>query len=540
MPDENVVIDEIIEKIAKECEEAKATKWDIIRIVKELEGEKDRDMESMRQKALEILERLNPDAAKIYASFYRMSVHNSQQEIRPFDRGNIVKSLLRETKISRSAAEKIGREVEDRLKDHKIAYLTTPLIREMANAKLLEYGLEEVRNEYARVGLPVFDLEKKILKNETGLEEAFEEFSLVRAIPKELSELHFNSEIFIDDLAGFAGRALACSISIGRQKTALHALREFSRKSRQFDGLFHHNACFDSFNHSFAGSPDCQQAFIAAETCQSLLQRNGSRGCVGLSLFAPPELKLKDAEKKAAAEFAEAFASESAKNPQECFSLKASVDDQFKHKLLSDSVKRKLTFINCTERNNLAFCNDFCSEKNAILCSVSINLHRICLESSRDEARFFEGLTESMAAAKQLCELKARLLAKKPDFEKFSFQPDGMEKIVALSPPTEAAGILAENVGAQERMALAEKIVKHAMAEFPEAQIRPLQSQEARKRFQKVCREKFGFEAEMEERQQLCQKSGFLAKNFVAVAQARSVNEFEELLKKGVPLIRLA
>ena len=36
MPDENVVIDEIIEKIAKECEEAKATKWDIIRIVKEL------------------------------------------------------------------------------------------------------------------------------------------------------------------------------------------------------------------------------------------------------------------------------------------------------------------------------------------------------------------------------------------------------------------------------------------------------------------------------------------------------------------------
>ena len=46
-----------------------------------------------------------------------------------------IKSLLKETSIPRSVAEKITQEVEEQIKDAKISFLTTGLIRELVNAK---------------------------------------------------------------------------------------------------------------------------------------------------------------------------------------------------------------------------------------------------------------------------------------------------------------------------------------------------------------------------------------------------------------------
>jgi len=531
---ENHVVGEIIEKIARECGEAKATKWDIIRIVQELEGESG-DEERMRQKALALLEKLNPEAARIYASFYRMAVHNSQQEIRPFDRGNIVKSLLRETKISRSAAEKIGSEVEDRLKDLKINYLTTSIIREMANAKLLEYGLEDVRNEYARVGLPAFDVEKKILKNDNSFGEALEEFNISKPIPKELGELHFNSDIFIDDLAGFSSRALACSVETEKTDSYLDAVRAFAEKAAAMRGLFQNNANFDSFNLAFDASKKEDRPIAPLEIAQTLLS-DGSRGCVGISLFVPDEIKLGQTEKKASMEFAGRLAKAAAREAAH-FETKACVDDQFKHKLLNESGKRKITFINCLEKRRFAFNGRLYSEKNAILCSVSVNLQKIALESGADERVFFEGLAEKASAVRQLAEIKEGLLARKQDFERHGFKLSGMEKILALTPLLDAAETVIGKSPEKDLVSFAEKIVRRAQETFPGAKITPLVSQDAKKRFQRACREKFGYDASLSDKSNVLLKSAFLAKNFVAKANAKNAQELEELLKAGVPLV---
>ena len=92
-------IEALIEKIAKECEVADADKWTITKIVKELSAEESKSIKAMRKKALEMLQKLDPKAAAIYASFQRMQVRTSSQLIEGFDRGNIIKSLLRETNV---------------------------------------------------------------------------------------------------------------------------------------------------------------------------------------------------------------------------------------------------------------------------------------------------------------------------------------------------------------------------------------------------------------------------------------------------------
>ena len=84
----------LIEKIAKECEEANADKWTITRLVKKLSSEEATGIKNLRKRALEILQQLDPKAATVYASFQRMQVRTSSQLIEGFDRGNIIKSLL--------------------------------------------------------------------------------------------------------------------------------------------------------------------------------------------------------------------------------------------------------------------------------------------------------------------------------------------------------------------------------------------------------------------------------------------------------------
>ena len=112
-------VKETIQKIASECQESGATKWEAMKILKELEQYPGTEQQK-RKKALEILEEINPEAAKTFASFERLRVFTSREKREAFDRGNIIKSLLKETSVSRAVAEKIGGEVEDKIKDLKI------------------------------------------------------------------------------------------------------------------------------------------------------------------------------------------------------------------------------------------------------------------------------------------------------------------------------------------------------------------------------------------------------------------------------------
>jgi len=77
-----------------------------------------------------------------------------------FDHHKIYESLLRETSLLPEQAKLITLECLRTIIDiaHKIKTITAPLIREIINVKLLQYGFEKARLEYTRIGLPVFDI----------------------------------------------------------------------------------------------------------------------------------------------------------------------------------------------------------------------------------------------------------------------------------------------------------------------------------------------------------------------------------------------
>ena len=98
-----------------------------------------------------------------------MLVSTSKYVMEYFDKNKIIDSLVRETGIKKSLAKEVAVDVEEKLKNANLRYVSTNLIRELVIATLLEKGCEEYIKKYSRYGLPVYDV-----KN------IFESYDLVR------------------------------------------------------------------------------------------------------------------------------------------------------------------------------------------------------------------------------------------------------------------------------------------------------------------------------------------------------------------------
>ncbi|MFW9973073.1 MAG: hypothetical protein ACFFDF_23020 [Candidatus Odinarchaeota archaeon] len=109
-----------------------------------------------------------------------------------FHPGFIYQSLLKETNISKSNAQKITEQVIRFLISAKLKLITAPLIREVVNVHLLKNGFEKERLQYTRIGLPFHDL-KELLNNNTDSEDivsdilnwVISEFHVVNKLIKE-------------------------------------------------------------------------------------------------------------------------------------------------------------------------------------------------------------------------------------------------------------------------------------------------------------------------------------------------------------------
>ncbi|MCM8759038.1 MAG: ATP cone domain-containing protein, partial [Candidatus Omnitrophica bacterium] len=147
-------------------------------------------------------------------------VRTSAEDILKWDIERIVDSLVRETKIERNIATFIASEVEKEILASKVKNLTAPLIREMVNAKLVEFGMEEARRKYTRLGLPLYDVKNIIFSpnkenaniphnpeatNLTLAEHIKKEFALLEVFSPEISDAHLRGDIHLHDL-GFIDR----------------------------------------------------------------------------------------------------------------------------------------------------------------------------------------------------------------------------------------------------------------------------------------------------------------------------------------------
>lgn len=147
-------------------------------------------------------------------------VRTSSETISDWNRQRIVDALLRETNIAQEVAEKISREVEEQIISSKISLVTAPLIRELVDAKLIEYGLEEARKKHTRLGVPLYDVDQLILHpnrenanvphgpeatNLTLAERIKKEYALLNVFSQEIGDAHMRGDIHLHDL-GFIDR----------------------------------------------------------------------------------------------------------------------------------------------------------------------------------------------------------------------------------------------------------------------------------------------------------------------------------------------
>jgi len=140
----------------------------------------------------------------------KVMVRTSRMAIEEFDRNKIVNALMKEADIPLDLAEKITDDIEERISNFQVKYLTAPLIREIVNAILIEKGYEQYRHRLTRLGMPVYDVSQNIREAGNSHISAdripliagnvvLEEYSLLNVLPRDVADAHLSGYIHILD-----------------------------------------------------------------------------------------------------------------------------------------------------------------------------------------------------------------------------------------------------------------------------------------------------------------------------------------------------
>ncbi len=201
----------------------------------------------------------------------KIMVRTSKNEIEPFDRSKIVKSLIKEVNVPKSIAEEIAIEVELGIKSLNLSFVSAPLIREIVNVKLLERGFERERKGYTRLGMPVYDVTQLIengSKENANLQHnpetihklvadrVMKEYALLHVLPEDLADSHMRGEIHIHDLEYFATRPYCFQ----------HDLRWFLKNGLKVDGTGENTAIAGPAKNAEVAILHAAKALAAAQT----------------------------------------------------------------------------------------------------------------------------------------------------------------------------------------------------------------------------------------------------------------------------------
>ncbi len=237
--------------------------------------------QEIRSMIYDRLFKINPKLAEQYKYKSRLMVRTSKTTLERFERNKIINSLIKETSINQQNAEFVAREVEKEIGRLRLNYVTSPLIREIVNVKLLEHGLEKERAQYTRLGMPVYDVKNLIERgsrenanlqynpesvHKLMADQISKEYALINLLPIELADAHMAGEIHIHDLDYFI-----------RPFCFSHDIRFFLKNGFKADGVGNHTA--------IAGpSKRPEVAFLHAAKVLAAAQTNCSGG-QGFSYF---------------------------------------------------------------------------------------------------------------------------------------------------------------------------------------------------------------------------------------------------------------
>jgi len=170
--------------------------------------------------SIELKTRVQQQVIEDDATDLAVFVRISTDDIVVWDNGKIIKALIKETGITEEVATIIALEVEKQIRAMAIKTITAPLVRELVDVKLLEYGLEDARRRHTRLGVPVYDVKKIIFyknkenansphspeaTNFTLAENIKKEFALLNVFSQPVADAHMRGDIHLHDL-GFVDR----------------------------------------------------------------------------------------------------------------------------------------------------------------------------------------------------------------------------------------------------------------------------------------------------------------------------------------------
>ncbi|MEO0142796.1 MAG: anaerobic ribonucleoside-triphosphate reductase [candidate division WOR-3 bacterium] len=203
---------------------------------------------------------------------YALFVRTSDDDFVSWDRHRIVDALINETNIDKATAEKIARETEDTILNSDVKLISSSLIREIVNMKLIEHGLENARLRHTRLGVPLYDAEKIILfanrenaniphnpeaTNMTLAETIKKQYMLSEVFSREVADAHVRGDIHLHDL-GFGDRPYCSGQSLEYVKKFglnLPNALSIARPARHPDTLLAHMVKFSAaLQGHFAGA----------------------------------------------------------------------------------------------------------------------------------------------------------------------------------------------------------------------------------------------------------------------------------------------
>lgn len=543
-----------VEKVASECTKAGATKWEVMKVVKALSIAEGASVSAMRTLALEELRKLNPEAAREFARFGEMRVHTSAENLEGFDRGNITKSLLRETNLSRSIAERISNEVENELKEMKIQYLNTALIRNLVNAKLLALGYEDAYVNYARAGVPMHDIAAALAGGEASAEkfghEAMREYAWAKIIPEKAREMHFSGDIHICAVHDFAPKPYAYAkffvppAECGSTEEALALLAAEIARLNRFVTL---PVCADSVNASLSPLLEKVQRkrfaeiarlfFLQMKCVQNAELPQCEQPVNSATLYLEGELEAYGKHSESAIEFANALVRESASAGGSCFCIL--LDTKYKLGLLelSTAAERSIAFLNYGESKPTALNGGlFLRRGRGISTYIGLNMVKLALEA-KDEQHFLSSLGEKLKVLQELGELKEKLLQGNAALRKAGINHEELKPVLGLFGFFEACEMLAKGKGQR----LAEKALLEITKALPDWEICEFCNDRGIIRFNARNRRVHGYEFHATDTQA---RGKFLASKVVRerynfALGAQNMRSAGELLEKGAGMVTL-
>jgi len=261
-------------------------------------------------------------------------VRTSTERLTEWNRDKIAEALVRETGLERGVAQRIALEVERQISAAGVTTLTTPLVREMVNAKLIEHGFEEHARRHMRLGVPLYDVDRIVgglnadgvaldpeMTGRVLAESIKREFALSQVFGPDITDAHLAGDIHLHHLP-YIDRLCSVRPSVGavaRLGLGSRGMNAFARPPRSADALlaqmvslggaltnhFSGGVDWDMINLHFAPFLEgigggairrLAQMFVCEFACRAatLGERAGSSGIV-LCWEPPAHLKMAEA-----------------------------------------------------------------------------------------------------------------------------------------------------------------------------------------------------------------------------------------------------